>query len=90
MMDDMELRLEQIPDRATNSTLSDFENSDNSGQIKSEATEHDRFIPHRQLNLDQARNFENKEFLFASKQFNCTHSVNERCDCAKLEQISIE
>ena len=44
------------------------------------AAEHDRFIPQRNR-TNTTFNFEAKEFLFAQKQFNCTHSANEQCDC---------
>ena len=46
--------------------------------------EHDRFIPQRNGSGNNAMscfNFEAKEFLFAQKHFNCTHSANEQCDC---------
>ena len=47
------------------------------------SVEHDRFIPQRCNRGSNAAtlNFEAKELLFAKKQFNCTHSANEQCDC---------
>ena len=49
------------------------------------SVEHDRFIPQRNnRGANATLNFEAKELLFAKKQFNCTHSANEQCDC--LEQ----
>lgn len=44
------------------------------------SVEHDRFIPQRNR-ANATLNFEAKELLFAKKQFNCTHSANEQCDC---------
>lgn len=72
------------------STLSGgFEIADIYSQKPSQTAtrEHDRFIPQRNQ-ANTTLNYETKEFLFAKKQFNCTHSANEQCDCiAKNEQL---
>lgn len=49
------------------------------------SVEHDRFIPQRNR-ANATLNFEAKELLFAKKQFNCTHSANEQCDCHEQNQ----
>lgn len=65
--------------RANSISISEFDIAENYAISRKEGPlEHDRFIPHRLPNgSSYTTNFEKKEFLFSSAQFDCKHSVGE-------------
>ena len=91
--EEVELRLKDVAEHTSlsNSTLSGgYETSDNYSHSKPQqafiAREHDRFIPLRDPQANTTLNYEAKEFLFAQRQLNCTHSASEQCDCLMRQE----
>ena len=60
--------------------LDDFEKVDicgSSANVKITPTEFDRFIPNRPAKGGFSSNYDNKEFLFAKRHFECNYAMDE-------------